>query len=63
MAKEGEWVPKQRLAMDDIEKFELEEHLQPTKTCNPKTQTQCAKKRQFFFPKAFNCPFFHSLHT
>jgi len=46
MPKERERVLKQhQLAMDETEKFKLEKHLQPTKTCNPKTQTQCGKKR------------------
>jgi hypothetical protein len=39
-------MPKQhQLATDESKKFELEEHLQLTKTYNPKTQTQCAKKK------------------
>ncbi len=47
MAKEIGKVPKQhQLATDETEKFKFQEHLQPTETCNPKIQTQCAKKRQ-----------------
>jgi hypothetical protein len=46
MVKERKRMPKQhQLARDESKKFELEEHLQPTETYNPKTQTQCAKKR------------------
>jgi hypothetical protein len=39
------------------------EHMQPTKTCNPKTQTQCAKERLKKNSRTFNCPLFHSSHT
>lgn len=47
MAKDREKVHKQhRLATNETDKFKLQEHLQPTETCNPKIQTQCAKKRQ-----------------
>jgi hypothetical protein len=37
--------------------------LQPTETCNPKTQTQCAKKSLKKNSRPFNRPLFHSLHT
>jgi hypothetical protein len=46
MAKERKKVLKQhRLATDESKKFKLEKHLQPTETYNPKTQTQCSKKK------------------